>query len=124
MAAPNIVNVSTITGKTAVVNLSSTNATAVVSNAASSGKVFKINSLYVSNVDGSNAADITVSVYSEDDIGGTATEIVKTVSVPADASLVVIDKNSSIYLEEDKSIGATASAANDLKVVCSYEEIS
>jgi len=57
-------------------------------------------------------------------IGGTATQIVSTVSVPADSSLVVIDKASSIYLEEDKSIGATASAANDLKVVCSYEEIS
>lgn len=124
MAAPNIVNVTTITGKTSVVDLSTTNATAVVSNAASSGKVFKINSLIVSNVDGSNAADITISIYSEDDIGGTATEIVKTVSVPADASLVVISKDSSIYLEEDKSIGATASAASDLKVVCSYEEIS
>ena len=124
MAAPNIVNVSTITGKTAVVNLSTTNATAVVSNAASSGKVFKINSLYVSNVDGVNPANITIGIYSEDDIGGTATEIVKTVAVPADATVVVIDKNSSIYLEEDKSIGATASAANDLKVVCSYEEIS
>ena len=124
MAAPNIVNVATITGKTAVVDLSTTNATAVVSNAASSGKVFKINSLYVSNVDGSSAAEITISLYSQDDIGGTATEIVKTVSVPADATLVVIDKNSSIYLEEDKSIGATASAASDLKVICSYEEIS
>jgi len=124
MAAPNIVNVSTITGKTAVVDLSTTNATAVVSNAASSGKVFKINSLYVSNVDGTDPADITVSFYSQDDIGGTATEIVKTVSVPADATLVVISKDTSIYLEEDKSIGATASAASDLKVVCSYEEIS
>jgi hypothetical protein len=124
MAAPNIVNVTTITGKTAVVDLSTTNATAVVSNAASSGKVFKINSLIVANVDGTANADITVSLYSQDDIGGTATEICKTVVVPADASLVVIDKSSGIYLEEDKSIGATASAANDLKVVCSYEEIS
>lgn len=124
MAAPNIVNVATIIGKTAVTNLTSTNATAVVSNAASSNKVFKINSLIVSNVDGSNAADITISLYSEDDIGGTATQIVSTVSVPADASLVVIDKSTGLYLEEDKSIGATASAANDLKVVCSYEEIS
>lgn len=124
MAAPNIVNVATITGKTAVVDLSTTNATAVVSNAASSGKVFKVNSLYVSNVDGSAAADITISLYSEDDIGGTATEICKTISVPADASLVVISKDSAIYLEEDKSIGATAGAASDLKVVCSYEEIS
>jgi hypothetical protein len=124
MAAPNIVSVTTITGKTAVVDLSTTNATAVVSNAASSGKVFKINSLIVSNVDGSSAADITISLYSEDDIGGTATQIVSTVSVPADATLVVIDKSTGLYLEEDKSIGATASAANDLKVVCSYEEIS
>ena len=124
MAAPNIVNVTTITGKTAVVDLSTTNATLVVENPASSGKVFKINSLYVSNVDGTNNADITISIYSEDNIGGTATEICKTVVVPADATLVVIDKNSSIYLEEDKSIGATASAASDLKIVCSYEEIS
>jgi hypothetical protein len=124
MTAPNIVNVTTITGKSAVVDLTTTSATAVVSNAAASGKVFKINSLVVSNVDGTNAADITVSYYSEDDIGGTATQIVSTISVPADSSLVVIDKNTSIYLEEDRSIGATASAANDLKVLVSFEEIS
>lgn len=124
MAAPNIVNVATITGKTAVVDLSTTSATLVVENPASSGKVFKINSLYVANVDGTNNADITISIYSEDNIGGTATEICKTIVVPADATLVVIDKNSSIYLEEDKSIGATAGAASDLKIVCSYEEIS
>jgi hypothetical protein len=124
MTAPNIVNVTTITGKTNVVDLTTTNATLVVENTASSNKVFKINSLVVSNVDGSNAADITISLYSEDNIGGTATEIVKTISVPADASLVVIDKSTSIYLEEDKSIGATAGTASDLKVVCSYEEIS
>ena len=124
MAAPNIVNVTTITGKSAVVDLTGTSATLVVENPASSGKVFKINSLVVSNVDGTNAADITISFFSEDNIGGTATEIVSTVSVPADASLVVIDKNTSIYLEEDRSIGATAGTANDLKVLVSFEEIS
>jgi hypothetical protein len=124
VASPNIVNVTTITGKTNVVSLTTTNATLVVENTAASNKVFKINSLVVSNVDGTNAADITISLYSEDNIGGTATQIVSTVSVPADASLVVIDKNTSIYLEEDKSIGATAGSASDLKVVCSYEEIS
>lgn len=124
MAAPNIVNVTSIIGKTNVVDLTTTNATLVVENVAASNKVLKINSLVVSNVDGTNAADITISLYSEDNIGGTATQIVSTVSVPADASLIVIDKNSFIYLEEDKSIGATAGAANDLKVVCSYEEIS
>jgi hypothetical protein len=124
MAAPNIIDVTTILGKSAVVSLTTTAATAVVSNAAASGKVFKINSLIVSNVDGTNAADITVSYYSQDDIGGTATEIVSTISVPADATLVVIDKGTSIYLEEDRSIGATAGTANDLKVLVSYEEIS
>jgi hypothetical protein len=124
VANPNIINATSILGKSAVVDLTTTNATLVLENAAASNKVLKINSLVVSNVDGTNAADITISLYSEDNIGGTATQIVSTVSVPADASLVVIDKNTSIYLEEDKSIGATAGAANDLKVVVSYEEIS
>ena len=124
MANPNIVNVTDIRGKTVVADLTTTNSTLVVENVAASGKVFKINSLIVSNVDGSSAADITINLFSEDNIGGTGTQIVSTVSVPADASLVVIDKSTSIYLEEDRSIGATASASNDIKVVCSYEEIS
>jgi len=124
VANPNIIDVTTILGKSAVVDLTTTAATAVLSNAAASGKVFKVNSLVVSNVDGTNAADITIALYSEDDIGGTATQIVSTVSVPADASLIVIDKNTSLYLEEDRSIGATAGSANDLKVVVSYEDIS
>ena len=124
MAAPNIVNVATITGKTVVADLTTTNSTLVVENVAASGKVFKINSLIVSNVDGSSAADITVNLFSEDNIGGTGTQIVSTVTVPADASLVVISKDTAIYLEEDRSIGATAGTASDLKVVCSFEEIS
>ena len=124
MAAPNIVNVATITGKTATVALSTTNATAVVSNAASSNKVFKINNIIVSNVDGTSAADITINLYSQDDIAGTAYAIASTVSVPADSTLVVLDKNTALYLEEDKSIGAQASAVDDLVVVASYEEIS
>ena len=124
MANPNIVNVTDIRGRTVVTDLTTTNATLVVENTAASGKIFKINSLYVSNVDGATAADITISLFSEDNIGGTATQIVSTVTVPADATLIVISKDSSIYLEEDKSIGATASAANDLKVVCSFEEIN
>ncbi len=124
MANPNIVNVTNILGRTVVTDLTTTNATLVVENTAASGKIFKINSLYVSNVDGAAAADITISLFSEDNIGGTATQIVSTVSVPADATLIVISKDSSIYLEEDKSIGATASAASDLKVVCSFEEIN
>jgi hypothetical protein len=124
MANPNIVNVTDIRGRTVVADLTTTNSTLVVENVAASGKVFKINSLIVSNVDGSADADITINLFSEDNIGGTGTQIVSTVSVPADASLVVITKDTAIYLEEDRSIGATASTANDLKVVCSFEEIS
>lgn len=124
MAAPNIYGTTSIIGKTSYVALSTTSATAVVSNAAASGKVFKINSLTVANVDGVNPADITIALYSQDDIGGTAYRLASTTTVPADATLVVISKDNPIYLEEDKSIGATASAGGDLEVVCSYEEIS
>jgi len=124
MAAPNIVNVSTITGKSFYLALSSTSATELVSNAASSGKVFKINMIQVTNVDGSNACDVTVDYHTQDDIGGTAYSLASTVSVPADASLVVLDKNTAIYLEEDRSISVTAGTANDLEVLVSYEEIS
>jgi hypothetical protein len=117
MAAPNIVNVSTITGKTSVLVVT-TSATAIVENAAASGKVFKVNALYVSNVDGANAADVNVDIYRS----STAYHIAKTVSVPADATLDVISK--SIYLEEGDSLRLTASANSDLEAVCSYEEIS
>jgi len=124
MAAPNIVNVSTITGKSFYLALSTTSATELVSNAASSGKVFKINMIQVANVDGTNACDVTVDYHTQDDIGGTAYSLVSTVSVPADASLVVLDKNTAMYLEEDRSISVTAGTANDLEVLVSYEEIS
>lgn len=124
MTAPNIVNVATITGKTAKIALSSTSATELVSNAASSSKVFKINMIQVANVDGSNACDVTVDVHSAASGGGTAYSLANTISVPADASLVVLDKNTAIYLEENTSITATAGTANDLEVLVSYEEIS
>mgnify|MGYP003117446868 FL=1 len=124
MAAPNIVNVGTITGKSFYLALSSTSATALVSNAASSGKVFKINMIQVANVDGSVACDVTVKYHTQDDIGGTGYALVSTVSVPQDSSLVVLDKNTALYLEEDRSISVTAGTANDLEVLVSYEEIS
>ena len=124
MAAPNIVNVATITGKTAYLSLSNTSATVLVCNAASSGKVFKINNILVANDDGSSSAAITISINSEDNGGGTAYKLAHTIDVAADSTLVVLDKNAAIYLEEDRSIVCTASAGNDLDVVCSYEEIS
>jgi hypothetical protein len=127
MANPNIVAVAAIYGNTSTNLISSTAdpfATALVNNAASSGKVYKINSIVVANVDGSSAADITIKIFSQDDLGGTGTAIVSTISVPADASLIVTDKTTSFYLLEDRSIGATASVANDLVVTVSWEEIN
>lgn len=117
MAAPNIVNVATITGKTAVQAVG-TSAAAIVTNSASSGKVFKVNALYVSNVDGTNNAEINVDIYRS----STAYHIGKTITVPADATLDVISK--AIYLEEGDALRLTANAASDLEAVCSYEEIS
>ena len=117
MAAPNIVGVATITGKTAVLAVT-TSTLAIVTNSASSGKVFKVNALLVSNIDGVNSADITVDIYRS----SVAYRIAKTIAVPADATLDVISK--SIYLEEGDSLRLTANVAGDLEAVCSYEEIS
>jgi hypothetical protein len=124
MANPNIVNVTTIYGNSSQTALSTTSATSLVSNAAASGKVFKINSIVVANVDGTTAADITINVYSAAALGGTAFAIASTISVPADASLIVTDKTTSFYLLENQSIGATAGTANDLVVTASWEEIN
>ena len=127
MANPNIVAVTAIYANTSTLLISSTAdpfATALVSNAASSGKVYKINSIVAANVDGTSAADITIKIFSQAALAGTGTAIASTISVPPDASLIVTDKTTSFYLLEDKSIGATASAANDIVVTCSWEEIN
>jgi hypothetical protein len=124
MAAPNIVNVATITGKTAYATPANTNATVLLANSVSSNKVFKINSLVASNVDGTAAADVTVAVNTNAAGSGTSYPLASTVSVPADASLIIVDKTNAIYLEEDKSIVVTSGSANDISFVVSYEEIS
>lgn len=125
MAAPNIVGPTTITAKTAVLSsVTGATGTVLLSNAASSGKAFQVTSLYVSNVDGTNAADVTIKLHAEDDGAGTGRAICSTVSVPADATVIVVDKNAPLWLEEDKSIVVTPSASDDLEFVCSYLEIS
>jgi len=121
MANPNIVNVTTINGQTAAAALITTQQI-IVQNADASGKIYKINTILVANKDGSNAADVTVNFND----GATSTNfaIASTISVPADASIVLIDKNSSFYLTENTSIEAFASANGDLDIIISYEEIS
>jgi len=120
MANPNIVNVTTIQGKTAAVAVTTT-ATALVSNAASSNKIFKLNVLTIANIDGANAATVNVDIFKNQT---TAFRLAQVIVVPAGSTLVVISKDTSVYLEENDSLRVTASANSRLEAVCSYEEIS
>jgi hypothetical protein len=119
MANPNIINATSIYGKSAGLALG-TSGSAIVSNPASSGKIIKINTLTVANIDGTNAADVTAYVNK----AGVNYQLAWTVSVPADATLVLISKDTSIYLEENNTLYLYASATLDLQAFCSYEEIS
>lgn len=119
MAAPNLVNVTSILGKTMGANLGTTVTSDVLT--CPSNKVLKINSIIVSNIDGTNSAD--VSVYFYDNSATARYSIATTVAVPADSTLVVIGKDSPIYLEESDQIEAGASATNDLAIIISYEEL-
>ena len=122
MANPNIVSVASIYGKTVYDTDVATSAASLVSNAASSGKILKINSLIIANIDGTNSADITVTLRNTS--ATTLSTLANTVAVPADATLIVISKDTSIYLEENMALYVQSSAAGDLSATCSYEEIS
>jgi hypothetical protein len=124
MAAPNIVNITSMIGKTDTTSLTTTSATNILENAASSNKVLRVIMVRAVNTDGSNAADITVSLYSAAALGGTATELIQAKEVAINTNLDVITKDAPLYMEEDTSLGATASAANDIKMIVTYEEIS
>ena len=121
MAAPNVVNVTSIYGKTAYDTDVATSASSLLQNAASSNKLLKINTIIAANIDGSNAADISVFVTT---VGGTLQFfLAKTITVPIDSSLVIISKDTSFYLEEDRQIRAYASSAGDISLMISYEEL-
>lgn len=119
MSAPNIVGVSTITAKTNGLAVT-TSATAIVSNASSSNKVVKVNTLIVGNIT-SSTATITVDVYKNQ---ASVFRIADGISVPADSTIIVLDKASSIYLEENDSLRCTAGGNSTLEAIVSYEEIS
>jgi len=119
MSSPNIANVSYIYCKTIGAALTTSSANLLI-NAEASNKVYKISSIYVANVDGTNAATVTLGFY---DASASATyKIASTVSIPSNSTLDVISK--SIYLEEGDKITGLASASSDLEVIISYEEIS
>jgi len=130
VANPNIVAVTTITGNTTYLTPSVTTALVLLPNAASSNKVFKINQIVVANSTGS-AANATVNIYTNGAVaqgsapsGGTAFPIASAISVPANASLIAVDKTTAIYLQEGTSITITSGTASALTFSVSYEDIS
>ena len=123
MAAPNIVNVTSIIGVTTAVGLSTTAVTTFLSNAAASGKVLKINTVVAAGI-GTVQGNITVKYHLAAAGAGTSIALANTITVPTGASLVIIGKDNPIYLEENRSLTAQASVANNIAIVCSYEDIS
>ena len=119
MAAPNVVNVTSITGKTQGSALTTSNADQIV---CATDKLVKVNSIIVANVDGTNAADVDVS-FVDSSSGNLVLHLAKAVTIPAKSTLVVLGKDAPIYLEEGDKIQAKASAAGDLEIVLSFEEL-
>ena len=117
MATPNIVNVATINAKNAAGAITTSRAAAVDVPAE---KVAKINTILIANIDGTNAADVTIEVSIDN--GSNYVAIAKTISIPADATLSFLENP--IYLDETDLLYFTASAANDLTYFVSYEEIT
>lgn len=124
MAAPNILALTTATGKTAYATPSNTSANVLLANAASSNKVFKVNQIVAANLSTSTAVNVTVAINTTAAGGGTSYPVVSAVSVPAQASLIVADKTTQIYLEEDKSVLVTSGLASNVAFTVSYEELS
>lgn len=122
MAAPNLLSPTIINGKTTYLTLSTTNETNLLVNAANSNKAIKIISVYAANIDGVVSVDCSLDIYNSA-TAGTAFPIVNTVTVPADATVVLVGRDAPIWLEEDRRLTVQASAANDLTIICSYEEI-
>ena len=98
----------------------------VLSNSSGSGKVYKVNSLFVSNTDTANSVNVTVNYYDSSSVSAATTSgsIAGTIAVPAKSNLIILDKSNTLYLEENKSIGSIAGTAAKLTVICTYEDIS
>lgn len=123
MAAPNLLAATTINGKTTGTNLTTTGATTVLNNPASSNKCLKVNVLNAANYT-ATAANITINFNTAANLGGTNFAIASTLTVPAYSTLSIIDKGTQYYLEENQSLGATAGTSNSINITISYEDIS
>lgn len=117
MANPNILNATSIYGKTLGAALTTASLTDILTCPAN--KLLKINTILVSNVDGLNNADATVHLYD----GTNRFTIAGGITVPAKSTLVLIGKDSPVYLPESWIIEAGASAESDLQIVISYDEL-
>ncbi len=123
MANPNMLTITTVTGKTDPVTLANTGTFSIANNAAASGQIWKLNTVLFVNY-GSVAANVALNLYPSAALAGTPTPLANNLTIPVGASLVAIDKSSSLYLLEDKSIGASASTGNTVSVFVSYEVLS
>ncbi len=131
MTAPNLAALTSITGTTTNYTPGVNTAVILLPNPAGSNTVLKINSLAVANVDGTNPFNATVAYYTNGAVaqgsapsGGTAFALASTIAIPANASLIVIDKTTQIYLPEGTSLSITSSTASKLVFTASYEIIS
>jgi len=123
MANPNIVNVTVINGVTAYLTPGNTTANTLLSNAASSGLVYKLNQIVCANVNGTSAVNATVAINSLAAGAGTNYPIISTISVPASASVIAVDKTTAVYLMENSSIVVTSGTASGITYTISYESI-
>jgi hypothetical protein len=124
MANPNLGSATNVYAANAQLSLTATTAAQLITNAASSGKVFLVDSIIVANVDATNACDVTVTRFASATNTGTAFPIASTITVPAKASLIVVGKDNPINLTEAESVYVTASAANRLVVDANWKELS
>lgn len=123
MANPNIYNAYAIYGKNTKTLLTNTSANVILNNNFSSNIIMRVNAILVANYDGTNNADISIYHYNSTNGGGTGFPIAHTITVPADSTLIVVDRNTPIYVMEGESLTASASVANDLCVNLYYDEI-
>ena len=123
MASPNIVNVTSIVGNTALLVPTTTTATTWTALTPASGTVNKIDNIVAANVTGT-AATITVSVNSATGGGGTAYRLAYQITVPANASLIITDKTTAFYVTDSQSVVVTSGTTNAIELVASYEAIT
>lgn len=118
MAAPNLLSTTTVTGKTALATLSTVTSN-VITNSASSSTVDKLNNVILSNY---TASVVTANIMINR--SSTLYYIGGTVSIPANSTLVLLGKDTSIYLEEGDVVQANVSANSSVSFTASYELMS